>query len=206
MKLGVLTSHRGSNLQAIMDACQSGTINGEVVVVISNNSQSQALARARASGIPTCHLSSKTHPIDDELDGAIKQALQTHGTELVLTLGFMKKLGPQTLAAYRQRILNIHPALLPAFGGQGMYGERVHQAVLDAGHTVTGATIHHVDGEYDTGPTVRQAEVAVRPDDDVASLAARVLATEHTLLVETLADISHGRLTLDQAEQSTYST
>jgi phosphoribosylglycinamide formyltransferase-1 len=116
--------------------------------------------------------------------------------DTVILAGYMKKLGPATLGAYRGRILNIHPALLPKHGGQGMYGRRVHEAVLAAGETVTGVTVHVVDEQYDHGPILAQREVTVLPGDTVDSLAARVLAQEHRLYAETLQQISDGRIPL----------
>jgi phosphoribosylglycinamide formyltransferase-1 len=173
--LGFLSSHGGSNMQAIIDACRQGRLDAGLCVVISNNSRSTALERAHREGIPHFHLSSKTHPAPGLLDGAILEALETHGVNLVVLAGYMKILGPRTISRYRGRILNIHPALLPKFGGEGMYGKRVHEAVLAAGETVTGVTIHTVDEEYDHGPIVAQCEVPVLKDDTVDSLAERVL-------------------------------
>lgn len=196
INLGFLASHNGSNMQAIVDACTSGRIDAKPCVVISNNSTSGALARARREGIPGYHLSGKTHPDPAQLDAAILDALLRHEVELVILAGYMKKLGPRTLAHYEGHILNIHPALLPKFGGQGMYGTRVHQAVLDAGEKETGATVHLVNAEYDTGPIVTQRRVAVLPSDTVESLAARVLEQEHSLFVETIGKIASGEITL----------
>jgi phosphoribosylglycinamide formyltransferase-1 len=147
-------------------------------------------------GIPTCHVSAATHPDPDALDRAILGALREHGVELVVLAGYMRKLGPRTLAAYRGRILNIHPALLPRFGGPGMYGKRVHEAVLAAGETITGVTIHLVDEQYDAGPILAQREVPILPGDTSEALAARVLAEEHRLYVETLQRICDGGLRL----------
>ena len=133
LALGVLASHGGTNLQAIIDSCRSGAIDAEVRVVISNNSRSLALERARRANIPASHLSSSTHPDPDRLDEAITETLRLYGVQVVALAGYMKMLGTRTLDAYRSRILNVHPALLPKFGGQGMYGERVHEAVLASG-------------------------------------------------------------------------
>ena len=138
MKLGVLASHEGTTLQAVIEACAMGTIDGAVGVVISNNSTSGALQRAKAARLPTKHLSARTHPDADALDRAIRDALREYGCDWVLLAGYMKRLGPATLAAYRCRIVNTHPALLPKFGGQGLYGRRVHEAVLAAGERVSG--------------------------------------------------------------------
>jgi phosphoribosylglycinamide formyltransferase-1 len=197
MKLGFLASHGGSNMQAIIDACRGGVLDAEVRVVISNNAESPALRRARDQQIPAVHLSSRTHPDPAELDAAIAGTLAGHGVDLVLLAGYMRKVGARTLARFPQRILNIHPALLPKFGGEGMYGRRVHEAVLASGEPMTGVTIHLVDEEYDRGPVVAQREVPVLPGDSVDTLAARVLEQEHQLYVETLVRVAEGDLDLN---------
>jgi phosphoribosylglycinamide formyltransferase-1 len=196
MNLGFLASGRGSNMQAVIDACKSRQLTAKPCVVISNNSGSGALARADQEGIPRYHLSGRTHPDPAQLDAAILDALLRHETELVILAGYMKKLGPRTLKRYAGRIINIHPALLPKFGGLGMYGARVHQAVLAAGDKETGVTIHLVDAQYDTGPVVAQCRVQVLTDDTVESLAQRVLEQEHRFLVETIRKIALGEITL----------
>jgi phosphoribosylglycinamide formyltransferase-1 len=187
--LGFLASHRGSNMQAVMDACKSGRLQAAPAVVISNNRDSGALQRARQEDIPARHLSSETHPEPDSLDQAILDALRQHAVDLVVLAGYMKKLGPKTLAHYQGRIINIHPALLPKFGGRGMYGNHVHEAVLAAGEKETGVTIHLVDGEYDRGPIIAQRKVPVLEGDTVETLSQRVLEQEHALLVETLGEL-----------------
>ena len=194
--MGVLASHTGTNLQSILDACRIGSLDAEVRVVISNNSRSLALERASVAGIPTAHLSNVTHPAPDALDAAIERTLKSHGVEVAALAGYMKKLGPRTLAAYRNRVLNVHPALLPKFGGRGMYGNRVHAAVLESGDHVTGVTVHLVDEEYDRGPVLAQVEVPVLPDDTPETLAARVLAQEHILYPKTLQRIASGEIDL----------
>lgn len=196
IRLGLLASHGGSNLGAIITAYREGRIVAEPVVVIGNNSGAFALERARRAGIPTYHLSSQTHPNPTALDAAMVETLTQYGVELVALAGYMKRLGPRTLEQWRGRIVNVHPSLLPKFGGKGMYGERVHAAVLAAGETVTGATIHLLTEEYDQGPIVAQVTVPVEPDDTVVSLAARVLHQEHALYVDTLARITRGELIL----------
>ena len=196
LRLGVLASHGGTTLQAVMDACEAGLLNARVVVVISNNSQSGAMQRARHGAIASVHLSDKTHPMPRELDEAIAQTLEQHLVNLVLLAGYLKKLGPHTLSRFQGRILNTHPALLPKFGGQGMYGSRVHAAVLAAGETVTGISVHLVDADYDTGPVIAQCEVPLDPGDTAESLADRVQARERTFLVETLQAIAAGDLQL----------
>ena len=196
LRLGFLASHGGSNVQVIIDACGSGTLDAEPCVLVSNNSDAPVMARARAAGIATYHLSSHTHPDPSLLDDAILEALTRHGAALIVLAGYMKKIGPRTLARYRGLVLNIHPALLPKFGGQGMYGRRVHEEVLAAGDRMTGVTVHLADEEYDRGPILAQREVPVVRGDTVDSLAARVLEAEHALYVETLARIARGEIRL----------
>ena len=178
-----------------MDACAAGVIDGAVVLVISNHSDAPVLERAARMGAVTQHLSSWTH--GEALDGAIREALAAAGVELVVLAGYVKKVGPQTLEAFRERIINVHPGPLPKYGGRGLYGEAVHRAVLAAGEAVSGATVHMVDADYDHGRVIATREVPVLPDDDAASLAARVLACEHELLPETIARIARGELALE---------
>lgn len=190
LRLGILASGGGSNLQAIIDACKSGWLDGEVRVVISNTPEAGALQRARAEGIPSFRLSSRTNPDPEDLDRAILRTLREQEVEWVILAGYLKKLGRETLESFRGRILNIHPALLPKFGGPGMYGQHVHQAVLAAGEKTTGASVHLVDEQYDHGEVIAQREVPVQEGDTPATLAARVLETEHALLIDTLRRIS----------------
>ena len=196
LRLGFLASHGGSNVQAIVDACRAGELHAEPRVVISNNSGSEVLRRTARECVPGFHLSSRTHPCPEDLDAAIEGVLADHGVELVVLGGYMRMLGPRVLGRYRRRVLNVHPALLPAYGGRGMYGERVHAAVLAAGERVTGVTVHLVDEEYDQGPIVAQAEVPVLDGDTVESLRQRVLRREHELYPETLQKIATGEIVL----------
>jgi phosphoribosylglycinamide formyltransferase-1 len=161
--------------------------------VISNNSGSGALQRAKSHGIPTAHLSSSSHPEADALDAAIEQALIDAEADWVLLSGYMKKLGPRTLDRYRNRILNTHPALLPKYGGQGYYGSKVHEAVIEAGETESGATVHLVDGDYDTGPILAQVKVPVRSSDTAVTLEERVKEAERKLIVTTLGELASRR-------------
>jgi phosphoribosylglycinamide formyltransferase-1 len=177
-----------------MDACHDGRISGRISVVISNNSTSEVLRRAQAGGIPRRHLSRQTHAEPEHLDEAIRDELTGHGTDVVLLAGYMRKVGPQVLAAFDLRVINVHPALLPAHGGQGMYGRAVHEAVIRSGETVSGATVHLVTGNYDDGPVLAQRQVPVAPDDDAGSLEAKVRAAERGLLVDTLGALSRGEL------------
>lgn len=192
--IGVLASGAGTTLQAVIDACEDGRIAAGVAVVIGNNSGSGAAARARKHGIAFVHLSGVTHPDEAALDLAIRDALAAHAVDLVLLAGYMKKIGPATLAAFERRIVNTHPSLLPAHGGRGMYGAHVHAAVLEAGESQTGISVHLVDGEYDTGRVLAQAPVPVEPGDDAASLAARVQRRERAFLVTVLGRIAAGEI------------
>ena len=202
IRVAALASHGGSILQAVMDACASGELSAEVVAVIGNNSGSMALRRAAGAGIATWHLSSRTHPALEALDAAICATLQQARPDWVLLAGYMRKLGPQTLDAFHGRVLNVHPALLPKHGGRGFYGRRVHQAVVDAGDAETGATVHLVDADYDTGPVIAQVRVPVEAGDRVEDVEARVQRAERRLVVDTLAGISDGRIALDGAPRN----
>lgn len=185
-------------MTAVAEACADGRINGDPVLVISNNVAPLAFERASALGIATFHMSRKTHRGDDELDRSICDTLISHQIDLIVLSGYMRKIGPETLGAFHNRILNVHPALLPEYGGKGMYGARVHEAVLDAGEKESGATIHLIDGEYDTGPILVQGRVPVLEGDDVETLSARVASVEHSLFIKALQGISSGEIDLDQ--------
>ncbi len=196
MRIGFLASHGGSGMRAVVQAIRAGSLAAEAAAAISNNSAAPALAFAREAGIPRYHLSAATHPVPEELDAAIRDALVRHGADVVLLSGYMKNAGPLVRAAFRGRMLNIHPALLPRFGGEGMYGDRVHRAVLAARAPVTGATVHVIDEVYDHGPILRQREVPVLAGDTVETLRDRVMAAEAALIVDVLRDVVAGRLQL----------
>lgn len=175
MKVAVFASGSGSNLQALLDTCR-GDAPARVVLVVSDNPRAKALERASNAGVATAVL-------DDPADGrSITQLLEQHGVDLVVLAGYLKLVPADVVRAYDRRTINIHPALLPSFGGAGMYGARVHQAVLASGATVSGATVHLVDEEYDRGEIIAQWPVSVARNDDAETLAARVLAVEHRLL------------------------
>ena len=186
MNLGILASHRGTNFQAIIDACNEGILNAKITVAISNNSNALALGRAKEVGIPAFHLSGNTHPGPNELDRAILETLTSHDVDLVVLVGYLKKLGTRTLAHFDHRIVNIHPALLPSYGGKGMFGTKIHQAVLDNKESETGITMHYVDGEYDTGDIIAQVRVPVSQSDTVSTLENKILQHEHQFLIATL--------------------
>lgn len=197
LKLGFLASHNGSNMQAIIDACNKKILDASCNVIISNNSDSGALKRAIKENIPGYHISSLKYPDENELDIAILNALKKHEVNLVILAGYMKKIGPFTLDYYKGRILNIHPALLPKYGGEGMYGKLVHEAVLKAKEKITGVTVHLVDKDYDKGPILNQIEVPVKENDNADILAERVLKAEHEIYVKTLKLISENKIKLN---------
>ena len=196
LKLGFLASHGGSSMKAIIAAIRRGELATEARIVIANNADAPALQHAREAGVPALHLSqSKLGPSGD-IDRTIAEALAAAGVDLVVLSGYLRKLGPATLARFRGRILNIHPGPLPKYGGQGFHGIRVHEAVLAAGERASAITIHLVDEEYDHGPVVARREVAVEPGDTPATLAARIQTLEPEFFVETLRAIADGRLKL----------
>jgi phosphoribosylglycinamide formyltransferase 1 len=194
--VGFLASHNGSNMQSVVDACRAGTLSANPVVVISNNKSAFALERARREGIAAYQMNSVTHPDPDQRDESILHALRRHQVDLVVLAGFLKKIGPSTLAAFRNRIVNIHPALLPKYGGKGMFGANVHSAVIAAGDAETGVTIHLVDAEYDHGPVLAQCRMPVEASDTAETLAGRLINLEHEFLVETLRNIISGSIVL----------
>lgn len=182
LQLAVLGSGRGSNFQAILRAIDAGQLpSTRVCLVISNNSDAGILAFARSAGIPALHVSQKQFQAEDAFTDALLRELRRHGADLIVLAGYMKRVPSRIVREYRGRILNIHPALLPKFGGEGMYGHHVHEAVIAARERVSGATVHVVDEEYDRGPIVLQRTVEVSPDDTPGTLAAKVLEIEHAL-------------------------
>lgn len=189
LRLGFLASHSGSSMRAIVQAIAEGALDADARLVISNNGDSAALAWAREHGLAARHVSGKTAGSAEAADLAIAEALIEAGVTLLVLSGYLRPVGPATLDRFRGRILNIHPALLPNYGGQGMYGRHVHEAVIAAGDAETGATIHVVDGEYDHGPVVGQVRVPVLAGDTPEDLAARVMAAEPAFYVETLRQI-----------------
>ena len=183
-------------MRAIVTAARGGELAAEPRLVISNNLDSEAVAFAGVQHLPWRHISAATEGSPQAADRAVADALQAAGVELVVLSGYMRKLGPETLSRYRGRILNIHPALLPKYGGRGMYGRRVHEAVRASGDTITGASIHLVDNDYDTGPVIARAEVPIGSGDSVDDIEARVRSIEPGLYVDTLRQIAGGSLIL----------
>jgi len=182
LKIAVFASGGGSNLQALIDSSNKGDLPGDIVAVISNNSTAFALTRAADSNIPGYHLSGKTHPDPAAYLKALSEILESNKANMIVLAGYMKLLPPEIVRRFRNRIINIHPALLPKFGGKGMYGINVHKAVIESGERISGATVHFVDEIYDHGVVLIQRTVPVLPSDDPETLAARVLEVEHRIL------------------------
>lgn len=195
LRLAVLASGGGSNLQALLDAAPGAPF--EVALCVSNRADAGALGRARGAGCATAVLDADALASDAATTATLLDAFARHDVNFVALAGYMRKIPPDVVRTFKGRMLNIHPALLPAFGGKGLYGHRVHEAVLAYGVRWTGATVHLVDEEYDTGPIVLQEPVPVHADDTPETLAARVLAVEHRLYPEAVRLFARGRVTID---------
>lgn len=194
LKLGFLASRNGSSLRAIVGAIRSGALAAEARLVVSNNKAAAALTFAAEAGLPALCIPTQADP--DAADQRLAEALRAAGVELLVLSGYLRRLGPITLDAYRDRILNIHPGALPAFGGEGMYGRKVHEAVIAAGVAEGGITIHLVDEEYDHGAVLARQAVPIAPGETADSLEAKVTALEPEFFVETLQRIARGELRL----------
>lgn len=190
INIAFLASHTGSNMQVIIDACKNNELNMNPVIIISNNSKSVALKRAKIEKIPYYCLNSKQFPNPVDLDEIILEKLLYHKAQLIILAGYMKKIGKKTLLNYKDRILNIHPALLPKYGGKGMYGLNVHKTVLENKEKETGISIHIVDEKYDHGKIISQIKIPIPKSVTPEQLQQKVLKYEHTFFVETLKKIS----------------
>ena len=192
LPIAVLVSGTGSNLQALIDRIEEGVLPARITAVVSNKSDAKGLERAARHGIPAVALAPADYPDRAGHDAALLAAVRDSGAKAVVLAGYMRLLAPQFVAAYRNRILNIHPALLPSF--PGMHGQR---DAADYGVTIAGATVHFVDEQMDHGPVVIQAAVPARPDDDATSLGARIMTLEHRIYPQAVAWLATGRLALD---------
>lgn len=194
LKIGVLVSGSGTNLQSIIDKSESGYIPGKVKVVISSKSDAYAIERAKSYNIPAYAIIPKNYSTKEDYEDKLIEILRNHNVDLVALAGFIKVLSPHFVQAFAGRIMNIHPSLIPAFCGEGFYGEKVHKAVLDYGVKITGVTVHFVDEGADTGPIILQRAVPVLDDDTVETLAARVLKEEHEIYPEAIKLFAENRL------------
>ena len=195
IKIGFMASHGGSGMKAVLEAIQTG-LDAQPVVLICNNYNARAFTIASDFKIPAYHFSSNTHKDTELLDRAICSTLKKHNVGILMLSGYMKKLGPITLSEFKNRILNIHPALLPKFGGQGMYGDHVHQAVIDSKEAKSGASVHIVTDEYDQGPVVNQKKIILNPDETIETLREKIKKIEGGLYVETMEKIISGEIKL----------
>lgn len=189
MKISFLASHGGSSARTIIAAIRAGKLDADIGVLITNNRDSIILQWCLDNDIEVRHISAKTHRGEENADEAIQTVLRDADTDLVVCSGYMKKIGPATLRAYPYKILNIHPALLPKFGGKGMYGDHVHQAVLEAGETESGATVHYVTDGIDEGPIIKQQVITVANDDSIETLRSKVQGCEPGLYLSALQEI-----------------
>lgn len=198
-RIAVLVSGqgRGSNMQSIIDGCAAGEINGEVSLVLGVNDDAPAMERARSQGIVTVAVSPRDFGSDEDYDQALFKTLKAHKIDLICLAGYMRVLGSELVKEWNGRIMNVHPALIPSFCGKGMYGHHVHEAVIERGVKVTGATVHFVDEIYDNGPIILQTCVPVEDDDTADSVAARVLKTEHKAYVEAISLFCDNRLRIE---------
>lgn len=187
LNIGVLISGGGTNLQAIIDETKSGGINGKVKLVISNKEDAYGLERARLSGIKAVYETD-----EDKIIGLLKE----NNIDLIVLAGYLKIITPKFVDEFRNKIINIHPSLIPSFCGKGYYGEKVHQGVIDYGVKITGATVHFVDEGADTGAIIMQETVNVEQDDDAKSLAKRVLEVEHRILKESIRLFCENKLSI----------
>jgi phosphoribosylglycinamide formyltransferase-1 len=194
LKLGFLASGNGSSARAILAAIKAGDLAAEARLLVSNNKSAPALAFAAEEGVAALAIATQTDP--EAADARLAETMTAHGVEIIVLSGYLRQLGRKTLGRYAGRVLNIHPGPLPAFGGHGMYGRRVHEAVIAAGVAESGVCIHLVDEEYDRGPVIARRSVAVEPGDTAETLEARVTGLEPGFFVETLRAIAEGRLSL----------
>lgn len=196
LSICVFASGRGSNMQALLDAIDAGHVDARVVLVISNKSAAGALETATARGIPAVHTSDTHFTSESSYIDHLLRLLQEHHCDFIVLAGYLKKIPAAIIQRFSQRIINIHPALLPSFGGKGLYGHHVHEAVLAYGCKVSGATVHLVDLEYDTGAPILQKCVPVLEGDTPDTLAERVLKVEHEILPLAVQLFAEQRVTI----------
>lgn len=185
--IAFFASHGGSNMQAIIDEIERGKLVSVPALLITNNSKSGAVTRAINHNIPTYHISNVTHPNDHDRIQFLIHLFDKYQIDLVVLAGYMKKLHDDIIQKVSGKVLNIHPALLPDFGGEGMYGMNVHKAVIESGAAKSGATVHFVNSEYDRGKIILQESIEVSPDDNPESLAAKVLMIEHKIYPQAIS-------------------
>ncbi|MFP4417710.1 MAG: phosphoribosylglycinamide formyltransferase [Chitinivibrionales bacterium] len=197
MNCAVFASGGGSNFQALLDRRNAGQLHVDFNLMIGNNSNATAFERARKHDIPCRHLAPSHFDTPEQYTQQLLQTLREHKIEMIVLAGYMRMIPETVVKAYHHKIVNIHPALLPAFGGKGMYGKKVHQAVIDYGAKITGVTVHFVDEQYDHGPVILQETVRVEDTDTADTLADRVLAVEHASYWKAVEAIAQGAVRVE---------
>ena len=197
VKIGVLISGGGTNLQSIIDNIDTGNIDGKIELVISNREGAFGLERAEKAGIKNIYINRKEFENEEDYNLHLIEKLKSAGVELVVLAGYLRVLSKNFIKSYKNKIINIHPSLIPSFCGRGYYGKKVHQAAIDYGVKVSGATVHFVDEGTDTGPIILQETVQVYPDDDADDLQKRILQIEHKLLVKAINLFCTDRIKID---------
>jgi phosphoribosylglycinamide formyltransferase-1 len=197
LRCAVFASGGGSNFQALLDRAAAGDLHVEFALLIGNNSKAAAFERARSKGIPVLHVSPAHFESEDAYSASLLATLRESAVNLIILAGYMKKLPQAIVREFRHRIVNIHPGLLPAFGGKGMFGHHVHEAVLAYGAKLSGVTVHFVDEEYDHGPIILQEPVPVLDGDTPDTLAARVLKVEHASYWRAIEAIARGTIRIE---------
>ncbi len=196
-KIAVFASGGGTNFQAVQDACKSGKINGEITLLIHNRKKAYAKERAQADGIKTEYINKLQFESADVQGEKVLSVLKSAEIDIIVLAGYLDILHENVIRAYKNKIINTHPALIPSFCGMGYYGEKVHQAVLDYGTKISGCTIHFATEETDAGPVILQGVVEVKEDDTAKSLAARILPIEHELLVKAVALLCDDKIVVE---------
>jgi phosphoribosylglycinamide formyltransferase-1 len=197
MNIAVFASGRGSNFEALLKAIEQGTLSARVTLLVSNKAEAGALEIARSRNIPAFYITQQQFPSEDGYVAKLFELLGQHRVELIALAGYLKRIPSRVIERFRNKILNVHPALLPLFGGAGMYGMHVHEAVIISGVKVSGATVHVVDEEYDRGPIVMQKVVEIADDDTPQTLAAKVLRVEHEIFPLALKAFAEGRVRIE---------
>ena len=194
VKIGVLISGSGTNLQSLIDNINNNSIDGEIAVVISNKNHAYGLERARQNNIDAVYVNQKNYDNFEQFNDAIIEELKDHGVELVVLAGYLKILSSKFIEEFRNRIINIHPSLIPSFCGKGFYAIKVHEAVIDYGVKISGATVHFVDEGADTGPIIIQEAVEIESYDTADTLQQKILIIEHKILPLAVKYYCSGRI------------
>lgn len=197
LKIGVLISGSGTNLQSLIDNVENGNIKGEIVVVISNKENAYGLERAKKNNIDAVYINQKNYDSLDKFNNAIMEELKSREVDLVVLAGYLKILSDKFIKNYKNKIINIHPSLIPSFCGKGYYGIKVHEAAIEYGVKLSGATVHLVNEEADNGPIILQEAVEVEYDDTAETLQQKVLNIEHKLLPLAVKYLCEGKIEVD---------